>query len=182
MPLRRNLPVVSGITYRGSRQCSQEVCPWNSGKVLQVSAELDYRPGRSREFEVRSPSARGASASPRSGRSCSRFGDAEGSSRTSQASGTPHGSHSLPGTESASLVELMRMTREEWDGWTRGSAIRRAGYAGLKRNVAAAMGNWLASVDEAPEEAVAVLREAREDEEPAVRGHAAWALSGLARP
>ena len=83
----------------------------------------------------------------------------------------------LPGTESPSLVELMSMTREEWDVWTRGSAIRRAGYAGLKRNVAVAMGNWLADVDEPPAEAVAVLREALEDPEPLVREHAAWALA-----
>jgi hypothetical protein len=32
----------------------------------------------------------------------------------------------------------------EWDLWRRGSAIRRAGYAGLRRNVAVAIGNWLA--------------------------------------
>jgi hypothetical protein len=39
---------------------------------------------------------------------------------------------SLPGTEAPSLVELMRMSYEEWDVWTRGSAIRRAGYAGRR--------------------------------------------------
>ncbi|HUE77674.1 MAG TPA: HEAT repeat domain-containing protein [Longimicrobiales bacterium] len=70
----------------------------------------------------------------------------------------------------------MRMTRGDWDTFSRGSAIRRAGYAGFKRNVAVAMGNWLASVDEPPEAAVAVLREALEDEEELVREHAAWAL------
>jgi epoxyqueuosine reductase len=70
----------------------------------------------------------------------------------------------------------MRMTREEWDRWTRGSAIRRAGYAGFKRNVAVAIGNWIASVEQAPEEAVAVLRGALEDESELVREHAAWAL------
>jgi epoxyqueuosine reductase len=73
----------------------------------------------------------------------------------------------------------MRMTREEWDRWTRGSAIRRAGYAGLKRNVALALGNWLASVDEPADGAVAVLRDALEDEEPLVREHARWALERL---
>jgi hypothetical protein len=75
------------------------------------------------------------------------------------------------------------MTREEWDVWTRGSAIRRAGYAGFKRNVAVAMGNWLASVDEVPEGAVAVLRDAVEGDEPLVREHAAWALerAGVSR-
>jgi epoxyqueuosine reductase len=70
----------------------------------------------------------------------------------------------------------MRMTRGEWDLWTRGSAIRRAGYAGFKRNVAVALGNWLAAVDEPPEEAVAVLRDALEDESELVREHAARAL------
>ena len=82
----------------------------------------------------------------------------------------------LPGTEAPSLVALMRMTRDEWDAWSRGSAIRRAGYAGFKRNVAVAMGNWLAAVEEPPEEAVAVLGDAVEDDEPLVREHAAWAL------
>lgn len=82
----------------------------------------------------------------------------------------------LPGTESPSLIELMRMTREEWDRWTRGSGIRRAGYAGFKRDVAVAMGNWLASVDAVPDEALRVLRDALEEKKPLVREHAAWAL------
>jgi epoxyqueuosine reductase len=70
----------------------------------------------------------------------------------------------------------MRMSYDEWDRWTRGSAIRRAGYAGFKRNVAVAMGNWLASVDEVPEDARAVLRDAIEHDEPLVGEHAAQAL------
>jgi uncharacterized protein YecE (DUF72 family) len=48
----------------------------------------------------------------------------------------------IPSTTLPSLASLMRMTYEEWDEWTRGSAIRRAGYAGLRRNVAVALGNW----------------------------------------
>jgi epoxyqueuosine reductase len=76
----------------------------------------------------------------------------------------------------------MRMTYAQWDLWTRGSAIRRAGYAGFKRNVAVAMGNWLAAVDEPAEDAVAVLREAIEDEELLVRQHAAWALGRRRSP
>lgn len=32
------------------------------------------------------------------------------------------------------LVELSQLTRESWDGLTRGSAVRRAGYEGLLRN------------------------------------------------
>jgi epoxyqueuosine reductase len=79
----------------------------------------------------------------------------------------------LPGTTLPSL-SLMRMTYEQWDEWSRGSAIRRAGYAGLKRNVAVALGNW------GGEEAAAVLLEALADAEPLVRGHAAWALGEIA--
>jgi hypothetical protein len=40
-------------------------------------------------------------------------------------------------------------------------------------------GNWLASVEEPPEEAVATLREAMEDDEPLGREHAGWALEQL---
>jgi hypothetical protein len=40
-----------------------------------------------------------------------------------------------------------------------------------------ALGNWMAELDEPPEAAVAVLREALEDEAELVREHAAWALS-----
>lgn len=75
------------------------------------------------------------------------------------------------------MIERIRVTREEWDLWTRGSAIRRAGYAGFRRNVGVATGNWLADVDEPPMEAVAVLRATLEDREPLVREHAAWALA-----
>ena len=68
------------------------------------------------------------------------------------------------------------MTRDEWDVFSRGSAIRRAGHAGFKRNLAVAMGNWLAGVEEPPPEAVAVLQKAVKDEDEIVREHAAWAL------
>lgn len=77
---------------------------------------------------------------------------------------------------SPSRVTLMRMSREEWGRWTRGSAMRRAGHTGFKRNVAVAMGNWLTSVDDPPGEAVTVLRDALDDGEPLVREHAEWAL------
>jgi epoxyqueuosine reductase QueG len=132
-----------------SRHIKQEVCPWNSPKLVQGSGEEDHR-------------ARGASTST-----------STSSGRAEQGASAVA---SLPGTEAPSLVELMRMSYEEWDAWTRGSAIRRAGYAGLKRNVAVAMGNWLASADEPPEAAVAALREAMQDEEPLVREHGRWAL------
>lgn len=84
-----------------------------------------------------------------------------------------------PGTGAPSLVDLMRMSRDEWDAFSRGAAIRRAGYAGFRRNVGVAMGNWLAELDEPPAEAVAVLRDALEDESELVREHAAWALERM---
>jgi epoxyqueuosine reductase len=84
--------------------------------------------------------------------------------------GSGNSGGALPGTAAPSLIDLMGMTYGEWDEWTRGSAVRRAGYAGLKRNVAVALGNW------GSEEAVPVLVEALSNAEPLVRGHAAWAL------
>ncbi len=149
-------PVDSGIEKRVSRHIAQEVCPWNSPKLVQLSGEEDYR-------------ARSGSISTSTSTSTSSGRVGAGSSASA----------SLPGTEAPSLVELMGMTYEEWDVWTRGSAIRRAGYAGFRRNVAVAMGNWLGSAEESsevPEAAVAALRDALEDAEPLVREHAAWAL------
>ena len=44
-----------------------------------------------------------------------------------------------------------------------------AGLRWVKRNVVVAMGNWLAAVEDPPEQPVAVLQDALEDEEPLVR-------------
>ncbi len=60
--------------------------------------------------------------------------------------------------------------------------LYRLEVAALSGNVAVAMGNWLASVDQPPGDAVAVLRDALEDEEPLVRQHARWALAGTTAP
>jgi epoxyqueuosine reductase len=77
---------------------------------------------------------------------------------------------------SPSLVELMRLSPEAWDAFTRGSAVRRARREGLLRNVAVALGNW------GSEDAVPPLVEALSDSEPLVRGHVAWALGEIASP
>ena len=78
------------------------------------------------------------------------------------------------GVDGASLIELMGMTQEEFSRRFKGSAVKRTKRRGLLRNVAAALGNWGSS------EAVPVLVAALADEEPLVRGHAAWALRRIA--
>ena len=145
-PIPEELRPAMGNRVYGCDIC-QEVCPWNAPKLVRVTKEPEYRP--------RVP----ASTSP----------------ATREARPHPHTDEG-PSLAGPSLVELMRMTREEWDLWTRGSAIRRAGYAGFERNVAVAMGNWLASMEEPPEQVVAVLRDALGDESELVREHATWAL------
>jgi len=72
-------------------------------------------------------------------------------------------------------------TDGEWDAFTRGSAIRRAGYAGLRRNVAIALGNWLAASDTPDPEAVGELVAALSDEDEVVAEAAAWALGRVGR-
>ena len=57
----------------------------------------------------------------------------------------------------------------------RGSPLKRAKRAGLLRNVCVGLGNWEA------EDAVPVLKKgALQDDEPLVRGHAAWGLGRIA--
>ncbi len=82
----------------------------------------------------------------------------------------------IPTTDGPALVDLMRMSEDEWDAYTRGSAMRRAGYAGLRRNVAIALGNWLAGTEVHHPEVEAVLIAAQSDRDPIVADTAAWAL------
>jgi epoxyqueuosine reductase len=75
-----------------------------------------------------------------------------------------------PRMSNPALLELIGMDEDEWDRFSRGSAVRRAGRAGFLRSVAVALGNW------GSERAVPALARALDDAEPLVRGHAAWAL------
>ncbi|HEU4883993.1 MAG TPA: tRNA epoxyqueuosine(34) reductase QueG [Longimicrobium sp.] len=77
------------------------------------------------------------------------------------------------GLDGPSLIEWMTMTQEEFSARFKGSPIKRAKRRGLLRNVAVALGNWGAA------EAVPALAVALNDEEPLVRGHAAWALGRI---
>ena len=81
-----------------------------------------------------------------------------------------------PGTEAPSLLDLMRMTLEDWDLFTRGSAMRRAGYDGFRRSALVALGNYGATSLEAADRVGPVLDRAAEDGSELVREHAEWGL------
>jgi epoxyqueuosine reductase len=89
---------------------------------------------------------------------------------------TPSGEEAFlarEGLDGPSLIQWMTMTQEEFSARFKGSPIKRAKRRGLLRNVAVALGNWGSS------EAVPALAIALNDEEPLVRGHAAWALGRI---
>ncbi len=140
----------------------QEVCPFNERFAAETA-----EPG----YAARGPGERPVGVEPEGG---ARGRAGPGAREGRRAPGAAEAGH--PGTRAPRLSELMAMTREQWADFSRGSAIRRAGYAGFRRNVAVAMGNWLAGLDEPPGEALAVLASVLGDEEPLVREHAAWAL------
>jgi len=77
------------------------------------------------------------------------------------------------GVHGERLIELMGMSQEEFSRRFKNSPVKRTKRRGLLRNVAVALGNW------GSPEAVPVLEAALEDEEPLVRGHAAWALGRI---
>jgi epoxyqueuosine reductase len=77
------------------------------------------------------------------------------------------------GVHGAELIELMGMDQAEFSRRFKGSPVKRAKRRGLLRNVAVALGNW------GSPEAVPVLAAALHDDEPLVRGHAAWALGRI---
>ena len=78
-----------------------------------------------------------------------------------------------PGLERPALAELMAMDREAFNRAFRRNPAKRPKRRGILRNAAVALGN---SGDPA---AVPVLVRALADEEPLVRGHAAWGLGQL---
>lgn len=74
---------------------------------------------------------------------------------------------------SLSALQLAGMTREQYAQWIPGTAMARAQYDGLRRNAAYALG---AAREQS---ARAVLERLVQDEHPAVREAAAWALKRL---
>ena len=68
------------------------------------------------------------------------------------------------------LTELFAWSESEWSEKTAGSALRRPGYEGWRRNLAVALGNAPGSA-----EVDAALATAGDDPSPLVREHVAWA-------
>lgn len=71
------------------------------------------------------------------------------------------------------LLSLINMTQEQFSKRFRNSPIKRAKRRGFLRNVAVALGNWKNRA------AVPALKKALNDDDPLVRGHAAWALGQI---
>jgi epoxyqueuosine reductase len=71
------------------------------------------------------------------------------------------------------LVELLELTEDEFRKRFQGTPILRAKRVGLKRNACVALGNL------GDPAAIPALARALAEEEPLVRGHAAWALGQL---
>jgi epoxyqueuosine reductase len=74
--------------------------------------------------------------------------------------------------DASHLVHLFTWSEAEFHERTRGSAIRRIGYAGWLRNIAVALGNAPTS-----DAVIAALRRRLHDPSPLVREHVAWALA-----
>jgi epoxyqueuosine reductase len=80
------------------------------------------------------------------------------------------------GNRTPLLVELASLSREEFAARYRGSPIKRAGWKGLMRNVAVAMGN-AGDPGLTPS-----LKQLLNCDEPVVRRHAAWAIFRIGAP
>jgi len=74
------------------------------------------------------------------------------------------------------LLELLHIDESTYQERFRHSAIKRARRQGLRRNAAIALGNLR------DPRALGSLRQALEDSDPIVRGHAAWALGRIGGP
>jgi epoxyqueuosine reductase len=99
---------------------TQEVCPWNSPKFVQITGEPS--------FAARAP------------------GEPPFGVQLEPGASTTHAGTASPSL--IALLETA-LDEAAWDSFSRGSAIRRAGRAGFARNACVALGNW-GSTDAVP--------------------------------
>ena len=71
------------------------------------------------------------------------------------------------------LINEMGLCQDEFSARFKGSPIKRTKRRGYLRNVAVALGNL------GEEDAMPILEEALQDQEPLIRSHAAWAISEI---
>lgn len=81
-----------------------------------------------------------------------------------------------PGLPQPDLIEELALTPEAFNRKFRGSPVKRTKRRGYLRNVAVALGNTAPQTPQAGAAIRSLARTLREDPEPLVRGHAAWAL------
>jgi epoxyqueuosine reductase len=81
------------------------------------------------------------------------------------------------GLDAPRLVDLVAMTRPQFEQQFEGSAIRRIGHEAFVRNVAVALGNG-----EPGEQAIKALEQRRNDPSALIAEHVDWALTRLRRP
>lgn len=79
-----------------------------------------------------------------------------------------------PGALNPALLDLIGISRSEWNRRFKKTPVRRATYEGFVRNVAVALGNW------GDPQAVPALAARLDDPSPLVREHVAWALGRIA--
>lgn len=72
------------------------------------------------------------------------------------------------------LVDVLELDEERYQREFVGTAMRRATRSGMRRNAAVVLGN------QGDDRALPPLRAALRDEDPVVRGHAAWAIARIA--
>jgi epoxyqueuosine reductase len=145
-PIPRELRPLIGNHIFGCDIC-QEVCPWNYRSSAKLPSRASRAPGDAKDLGAFTRPA--LPVIPELG---------------------------IRAADAPQLLGLMRMTPEAWEDFSRGRAVRRAGYVGFRRNVAVALGNW-ASPDAAP-----VLITALSEPAALIRGHAAWALGRVKTP
>lgn len=78
-------------------------------------------------------------------------------------------------------MDLVHMSAGAWDAYTRGSAIRREDYGGLRRDLAIALDNWLSHFQGVGPGRCRGAAGALSDDDEVVAESAAWALDRAKR-